>query len=235
MRQTSRRCRRSARKRPAATSAAGSRFVAARTRTSTRVFQRHDLDFCCHGRVSLEEACAERLDPDALIAEIEAEARDDAAFERWDEKPLNELIDHLLDRFHASHREEVPRLVGLARKVEERHADKASCPRGLVTLVERMAEELELHMQKEEQVLFPMVRGGRGHLAMMPIQVMESEHEDVGRDLLRLREITADYTAPEEACDTWRALYLGLQELEGELKQHIHLENNVLFPRALRG
>jgi regulator of cell morphogenesis and NO signaling len=203
---------------------------------ASRVFHRHELDFCCHGRISLEAACAERdLDPAALAREIEREAREDAGFERWDERPLEELIDHILLRFHAPLREELPRLLAMARRVEEVHGKKPSSPKGLGDLFEGMACELESHMQKEEQVLFPLVRAGQGRMARMPIQVMEAEHVDVGKDLARIREITADFTAPEEACGTWRALYLGLEELELELMRHIHLENNVLFPRALRG
>ena len=94
---------------------------------------------------------------------------------------------------------------------------------------------LQMHMQKEEQILFPMLRSGRGGMAAMPIQVMEEEHRDVGHDLARTRELTNQFTPPEEACNTWRALFLGLQEFERDLMEHIHLENNVLFPKALVG
>ena len=98
-----------------------------------------------------------------------------------------------------------------------------------------MAEALEEHMQKEEQVLFPMIRGGRGRMARMPVQVLEEEHRDHAQNLARMRELAGDFDPPAEACGTWRALYLGLHELEAEIMQHVHLENHVLFPRALRG
>ena len=209
--------------------------LAATRAGASRVFYRHDLDFCCHGRVSLAEACAKkRLDLAQLIRELEAETPLAGDFQSWDARPLPELITHLLERFHAAHRAELPRLVAMARKVESVHAEKADCPRGLAEHVERMAEELESHMQKEEQVLFPLILAGHGRRASMPIQVMEEEHVDHGRNLARLRELTHGFAPPAEACGTWRALYLGLAELDEQLMQHIHLENNVLFPRALR-
>jgi len=203
---------------------------------ASRVFHRHGLDFCCGGHVNLGEACASAgLDVDAVISEIGAETKEALDFERWDERPLPEVIDHILERFHEPHRRELPRLVEMARKVEEVHAEKASCPRGLAEHLERMGEEMELHMQKEEQVLFPLLRKGGGAMAAMPIQMMEREHRDHGRNLEQLRALTSDHTPPPEACGTWKALYLGIAELERELMEHIHTENNILFPRALRG
>lgn len=203
---------------------------------ASRVFHRHGLDFCCHGQISLRDACeAEKLDVEKLIEEIHGEERADESFARWDEESLDGLIDHLLSRFHEPHRAELPRLLAMARKVEKVHGEKAACPRGLADHLAKMAEELELHMQKEEEVLFPLIRAGRGPMAAMPVQVMEQEHKDHGGNLVRLRELSHDFEPPEEACGTWRALYLGLAELESELMHHIHLENNVLFPRALQG
>lgn len=202
---------------------------------ASRVFQRHGLDFCCHGHVTLAEACATRkLDVGTLQRELAEEERVPSDFERWDERPLDELIAHVLERFHERHRSELVRLLQMARKVEAKHGAKPAYPRGLVPQLERMADEIESHMQKEELVLFPLIRAGRGRMAGMPIQAMEREHEDHGRNLALLRGMTNSYRAPAEGCGTWHALYLGLEELERELMQHIHLENNVLFPRALR-
>lgn len=200
---------------------------------ASRVFHRHGLDFCCGGAIPLAEASQRAgLDPAAILAEIEAEPAGPGDV-RWDEQGPAEIIDHILPRYHEPLREELPRLLAMARKVEEVHGDKDACPRGLAAHLERMGQELEMHMQKEEQILFPMLRSGRGHMAAMPIQVMEQEHHDAGHDLARLRELTSNYTPPAEACNTWNALFLGLAELERELKDHIHLENNVLFPKAL--
>lgn len=210
--------------------------LAATRAGASRVFYRHGLDFCCHGRVSLAEACAKKhLALDELVKELEAQVPLAPDFERWDERPIPDLVKHVLDRFHAGHRAELPRLLEMARKVEKVHADKASCPRGLADHLERVAEELEMHMQKEEQVLFPLILAGRGRMAAMPIQVMEEEHDDHGRNLAKLRELATGFTPPDDACGTWRALYLGLAELDQEVMHHIHTENNILFPRALRG
>ncbi len=202
---------------------------------ASRVFHRHRLDFCCHGRVTLEAACAaQRLDVGALINELTTEQARDTSFRAWDQAPLRELIAHLLERFHADHRAELPRLIEAAAKVERVHEDKPDCPRGLAAHLMRMAEELEDHMQKEEQVLFPMVERGHGAMAAMPVHVLEHEHRDHALNLQRLRKLAHDFAPPPEACNTWRALYLGLAALERDLMEHIHLENNVLFPRALR-
>lgn len=210
--------------------------LAVRHAGASRVFYRLGLDFCCHGRVRLDEACAKHeLETDRVIEQLQAAIAQAPAEPRISEAPMPELIDHLLERFHADHREEVPRLLAMARKVEEVHADKPTCPRGLAAHLARMAEELEEHMQKEEQVLFPMLLAGRGAMAGMPISIMEEEHRDHAKNLERLRALAHDFQPPEDACNTWQALYLGLAELEQQLMEHIHLENNALFPRALNG
>jgi regulator of cell morphogenesis and NO signaling len=209
--------------------------LAAERAGASRVFYRHGLDFCCHGRVSLAAACAKNgLRVDDLVRELESEMPRDPSFERWDERPIVDLVAYILDAFHLAHRAELPRLVEMAHKVEGVHGGRHDSPRGLAALLESISEELETHMQKEEQVLFPMLLAGRGRLAAMPIHVMETEHEDHGKNLERLRALTNGYAPPADACGTWRALYLGLRELDEQLMQHIHLENNVLFPRALR-
>lgn len=203
---------------------------------ASRVFQRHGLDFCCNGRISLAEACAKRaLDVDALVAELVTELATTEGFERWDEAPLPALVEHILDTFHAGHRAEIPRLVAMAEKVERVHADKPGCPTGLAQHLATMLASLDDHMNKEEQVLFPMILAGRGRMASMPISCMEDEHRDHGLNLDRLRALTDGYAPPEHACTTWRALYLGCEQLERDLMEHISLENNVLHPRALRG
>ena len=202
---------------------------------ASRVFHRHGLDFCCHGGRALAEACANRgLDAAAVIAEIGSEQAKGAP-PRWDERPVAELADHIEGHYHRRLRAELPELVALAAKVESRHAEKASCPRGLRAHLEAVHEAVLSHLAKEEQVLFPMIRAGRGAFAGGPIHVMEAEHGDHAEDLRRTRALTADLTPPEEACPTWRALYLRLTELEAELMEHIHLENNVLFRRVLAG
>lgn len=201
---------------------------------ASRVFHRHRLDFCCGGERSLDEACrAVGLDPQLLAREIELEEGVAESAVRWDERPLAELIDHILTRYHEPLREELPRLLEMAEKVERAHADKPHAPHGLAAHLRGILGSVEDHMQKEEQILFPAIRAGHGLSLSMPIHVMEQEHEEHGANLRRTRSLTADLTAPDDACTTWRSLYLGLVELERELMDHIHLENHVLFPRAL--
>jgi regulator of cell morphogenesis and NO signaling len=201
---------------------------------ASRVFHRHGLDFCCHGNVSLTAVCERRgLDAGQLLDELQRESPHEAEFCDWSEPALPLLIEHILRRYHEPHRTELPRLLAMAQKVERVHADKPGCPHGLADLLAQVQGEMEEHMQKEEQILFPAVRDGSGRLLAPAIRAMEQEHEDHGRSLERLRQLTDNHTPPPAACNTWRALYLGLGEFERELMQHIHLENHVLFPRAL--
>jgi regulator of cell morphogenesis and NO signaling len=201
---------------------------------AARVFYRHRLDFCCGGRRPLAEVCREReLDADAILEAIAAEDPIAADAERWDLAPLPALIDHIVTTYHARLREQLPALVEMARKVERRHGDKPECPAGLAAHLEAMHASVLDHLGKEEEILFPLIRAGQGALASAPVHVLEVEHTQHGDGLQALRRLTDDLTPPPAACTTWRALYLGLQQLEQELMEHIHLENNVLFRRAL--
>lgn len=200
---------------------------------ASRVFHRHGLDFCCHGGRPLAEACAERgLDPQAVLAEVATEGQG-VTKERWDQRSLGDLVEFIVGYYHARLRTELPELLTMAERVETRHAEKASCPRGLAAHIAHVHQAVLEHLEKEEQILFPMLRSGRGSLAAGPIQVMELEHDDHAASLRRTRALTTDLVPPEEACNTWRALYLRLAEFEAELMEHIHLENHVLFQRAL--
>jgi regulator of cell morphogenesis and NO signaling len=145
-------------------------------------------------------------------------------------------VTHILVAYHQPLKEELPRLEAMARKVLQVHGEKE--PQMLAELLAvflGLKAELEPHMEKEEQILFPMIERRQGVLADGPVEVMREEHDRAGLALKRLRELTNDYEVPPRACNTWRALWHGLAALEESLHQHIHLENNVLFPRALAG
>ena len=203
---------------------------------AARVFARHGIDFCCGGGRPLGEACtAHGVDAEAVLAEIDKEITVASESEtRWDEEPVSALIDHIVREYHEPLREELPRLDAMARKVNDVHGDKdPERLQGIQNTVAALRADLEQHMMKEEQVLFPMIRSGQGGMAQGPISVMEMEHDEAGGALLRLRELTDGYVAPEQACNTWRALYAGLADLERSLHVHIHLENNILHRRAL--
>lgn len=137
------------------------------------------------------------------------------------------LIDFIEARFHAVHRRELPDLLALARLVE---AAQPGAPRGLADLLQRMAWELEAHMQKEEEGLFPAMRDGTGASAAA-IELMRDEHDAHADHLRRLAAMTGDFTAPAGADAAWRALYAGARKLADDLAAHIRAENEVLFPR----
>lgn len=201
--------------------------------SSTRVFLRHKLDFCCGGRRSLRDACARAgLDPDQILRELDREAAL-APADSWEECSSDELVDHILETYHDRLRRDVQPLIDAARKVERVHADKPAVPVGLADELTELWIELQQHMLKEERVLFPMLRMGvRGAQVYMPVRVVEHDHEAHAEALARIRELTGDLQIPPHACATWTALYQGLRAFEAELMEHIHLENNVLFPRA---
>jgi regulator of cell morphogenesis and NO signaling len=212
------------------------------------VFQRHGIDFCCGGKRPLGEACEEKgVAADSLIAEIESSrVGPEAAGADWATGPLADLVAHVLDRYHADLRSELPRLDALMAKVVQAHGEAHGDTLGpLRDTFVALRAELESHMEKEEHVLFPYVReleqAARGMrpalslplgLAEGATGVMEREHETAGAALTAMRSLTGGYRPPEGACGSFRALYAGLEILEADLHRHIHLENNVMFPRA---
>jgi regulator of cell morphogenesis and NO signaling len=147
---------------------------------------------------------------------------------------VNEIIDYIITTYHRPLRRNLTALVALAGKVESVHAEKADCPAGLADHLEKLHASVLNHLEKEEQILFPLIQSGGGPSAYMPIKVMMQEHEDLGGGLRRTRAITGNLEAPSEACASWRELYKGLANLEAEICKHAHLENYVLFPRALK-
>lgn len=216
--------------------------IAAAVPSSVRVFQRYAIDFCCGGSRTLRAACDERhLSFDAVVDAIEASAAVRIDDRNWTTSPLGELVDHIVTTYHVPLREDLHRLTAMAAKVARVHGTKADYLPRIREIVEALATELRDHMRKEEVALFPairalaMERAGSPAWLAAPISVMEHEHDHAGMLLAELRQITRDYTAPEWACATFRALYDGLAELEASMHVHVHLENNVLFPRALKG
>lgn len=192
------------------------------------VFRRNKLDFCCGGGATLGDAARKKnLDVDRIFQELAALSAPDA--------PLPEdtgaLIDRIVATYHDGHRRDLPELIAMAERVERVHADRPDVPAGLAHAVSALASDLYDHMQKEEEVLFPMMRRGGSAMISQPISVMRYEHTGAGEDLATITELTNDFEPPQGACNTWRALYLGLRKFSEELTDHIHLENNVLFPR----
>lgn len=208
--------------------------LARRIPGATGLFDAYQLDFCCAGNRSLRTATESLgIDPQPLVDALKnLEQRTATEPEQdWSDASDTQLVEHLLVRYHAVHREQLPELIRLARRVEHVHGDREDCPHGLADHLEAMAQELDSHMRKEEMVLFPMITRGQGGMASMPISAMRSEHDDHGAELRRLAELTHNITSPRDACTTWRALYTGLRSFRDDLIAHIHTENNILFER----
>jgi regulator of cell morphogenesis and NO signaling len=213
------------------------------------IFQKHGIDFCCGGRLALAEVCSEKgVGFETIVGEIETADRQPAGSETdWATEPLGTLIDHILAHYHVDLKNELPRLQALAEKVATVHG--AHHPDTLPVLHDTfrsLKAELDSHMEKEEHVLFPYVReletAARGlrpsftiplGLAGGAIGVMEREHDVAGLALKTIRRLTDGFSPPDDACGSFRALYAGLEIFEADLHRHIHLENNILFPRAM--
>ena len=196
---------------------------------ATAVFRRLKLDFCCGGQTSLRQAVQEKnLELPSVATELNALSRSDAL----PQVPTPAaLIDHIIARYHDVHREQLPELIRMARRVEAVHRDNPNVPAGLGDLLERAEAELLEHMQKEETILFPALKSGATAMAAYPMVVMRDEHTRHGEMLEELMALTHDAVPPPGACNTWRALYAGIGQLGDDLINHIHLENNVLFPQ----
>lgn len=212
----------------------------------SRVFESLGIDYCCGGKKSLRDACEKKGVPlDDVAARLEAADAVGAGGEEVDvaSMELDELVDHIIATHHAYLRQELPRLAQMTEKVAKVHGESDERLAQTRDVFEKMRLELESHMMKEEKVLFPAVKQLAnaparpqfpfGSLAN-PMNAMEHEHDDAGGALAQLRNLTDGFTPPDWACNTYRAMLDGLRELEHDLHQHIHKENNVLFPKALK-
>ena len=220
--------------------------IAAEAPASVRVFEKYKIDYCCGGKRPLEEVCRERgISPDAVLAEVEQAAARPTERD-WSQAPLSELIHHIVSTHHEYLKAELPALdARLARVIQAHGAAHGDMLKSLQWVFNGVRDELLTHLRKEEVILFPAIEEaerareeGRSPAPLPfgsldnPIRMMMLEHDNAGEALSQMRNITGSYTLPADACGTFRALYSGLQEMEADLHQHIHLENNILFPRA---
>jgi regulator of cell morphogenesis and NO signaling len=210
----------------------------------SRVFEDLGIDYCCGGKRPLTEACTRKgLDPGDVLDRLRmADEAGEQQIVDAASMGLTELCDHIEETHHAYMRRELARLDQITAKVEKVHADREPRLHDLRQVFLGLNEEIQAHLLKEERVLFPYVRkmDASGAVpefhcgtAANPIRQMEVEHDTAGEALERMRELTDQFTPPEWACNTYRALLSGLYDLEQDLHQHIHKENNVLFPRVL--
>jgi regulator of cell morphogenesis and NO signaling len=209
----------------------------------SRVFERFGIDYCCGGKKPLGAACHEKgVSEDTVLAALDAS---DAAVQTdeidWSQRTMTELCDHIVSRHHDRLRQELPRIEFMARKVAAAHGERHPELREVANVFDDLQSELLMHMRKEEEVLFPLIRQMEetdrvpsfhcGSLGM-PISVMEHEHDNAGRALEDLRRLTGGHASPADACNTFRALLNALEDLEADMHQHVHKENNILFPAA---
>ncbi|GAA4334616.1 iron-sulfur cluster repair di-iron protein [Flaviaesturariibacter amylovorans] len=222
--------------------------IAAKDLRKAKVFRKYGIDFCCGGKKSLSQTCAEKgLDLAALEAELDGVARSGAPAENFDRWDPAFLADYIYNKHHRYYYDEAPVIANLLNKVYEHHGSVFPQLTKLKEAWNELANELGGHFAKEEKVLFPFIRvlvqaQTTGDMAPLrqqfslrePVQMMEADHEAAGELLQNIRSLTNGYTPPEGTCNSFALLYRKLEDLEGDLHQHIHLENNVLFPKALK-
>jgi len=223
--------------------------IAGGSLAAVRISERLGIDYCCGGKRPLAAVCMEkRLDAEAVQRELDAAASAPGAGSRdWTTAPLRDLIAHIVDTHHGYLKRELrplsERMDKVYRVYNERYGPTLV---GLPDAFKALRSELEMHILKEERILFPAIIAAEAAAEAWrplpanpfgsvrnPVRMMEMEHESAGRALAEIRQITRDFEVPEYACVTYRGLMSGLQELENDLHCHIHLENNILFPRAV--
>jgi regulator of cell morphogenesis and NO signaling len=216
------------------------------------IFEKYRLDYCCGGKQRLKDAAESAgLDLDTLVNEL-VEVLDDepsaAAAQDWNQADAETLCRYIVDRHHTFMRRQLPLVRSLFDDVRAAHAPTHG---GLIdalrTVFDGLAAEIEMHLEKEEQILFPYIEQIERHLrystpmpevhcgsVQNPIRQMEYEHDNAGEALEKIRQLTGNFQPPPDACEKFKALYDELARLENDLHEHIHLENNILFPKAVR-
>jgi len=223
-------------------------IVATDFRTAA-IFQRFGLDFCCQGGRTIAQGCRDAgVNEEPLLREIEAVMTSSAGsaprFASW---TPHTLISYIVENHHAYVREALPVLLRHTRKIADVHGERHPELIHIARLIERVAAEMAEHMVKEEQILFPFIAklseaAGSGEPLPQPsfgsvenpIRMMEHEHRFVGDAMAEIRSLTDGYTQPDNACSTYRVCFQELEAFEGDLHAHVHLENNILFPKAVQ-
>ncbi len=219
------------------------RDIAIENPGATRVFEALGIDYCCGGKKPLTEACERaNVRVDHVLEMLEEAGKEAAPQKDWGTGPAGELIEHIVTAHHGYIRRETPRITALLEKVVARHGQSHPEVIQMAPLFQALTDELLSHAMKEEHMLFPFIdrlekAGGQTVAAPFgtvanPIARMLAEHDDAGALVAEIRNLASDYQPPADACPTYRALYAGLDEFERDLHQHIHLENNILFPAA---
>jgi len=214
---------------------------------ASHVFKKHNIDFCCGGNIALKNVCEEKgIDFETLAEELhhfDTVLENSYDYDNW---PLDVLMDHITSVHHQYVEENIPLLIQYAARVAEVHGSQYPEVITINELFREVARELVIHMKKEELILFPYIQQlvkakrknttpSRPHFENIssPIHMMEEEHEQAGDVFKMINSLSTNYTPPKGACNTFKALYDKLGEFEEDLHKHIHLENNILHPKAL--
>lgn len=212
------------------------------------VFEKHSLDFCCGGGKTIEQACREKsVNPAMVLEELRTTLADPTGNKnRFNEMELDELIDYIVNTHHTYVLKALPAIHTHTRKVAAVHGERHPEVIRIADRFAAVAGELQLHMMKEERILFPyiksLVRSKQAKTAMPrpqfgsvenPIRMMEAEHQSAGNEMYEIRALSSSYSLPEDACTTFKVSFFELQQFELDLHNHVHLENNILFPKAV--
>ncbi len=214
---------------------------------SARIFEEYNLDFCCKGNRALEEACNEKeLDAEKILSEVTIVCGENKSEKDSNDWKIDELAHHILNTHHVYVKKMLPVILAHSLKVSEVHGKNHPEVNEIANIYEMIHYELSSHLMKEEKMLFPVIfefaELEKLNTTMQvspfgsiqnPITVMEREHVEAGEGFYKIRELSNNYNAPEDACTTYKVLYQELNEFENDLHTHIHLENNILFPLAL--
>ncbi|MCF8233785.1 MAG: iron-sulfur cluster repair di-iron protein [Bacteroidales bacterium] len=225
-----------------------SKFVTENYKTA-EVFKKYGIDFCCGGRKTLDQACDEAgVDIAVLKEELENVNIDETDERDFNTMNPDDLIDYIISIHHRFVAENIPLLLEYTKKIAEVHYDTNPELKEIRDVFLGVAQELQQHMMKEEQILFPFIKnlynpekylsngscGGAFGTVQNPIAMMEHEHESAGKAFRNIRELSDNYDFPPHACNTYIVTFKKLEEFEDDLHKHIHLENNILFPKAIR-
>lgn len=214
---------------------------------TAHVFKKYGIDFCCGGGVSIRKACEKGgVNEEQLLEDLFAVGNGSTRRNQYDQWSLDFLTDHIIHVHHAYTEENIPLLLQYAERVAKVHGHHYLELLHIKDLVRKVSGELSAHMKKEELILFPFIKklvkcqkeglpAPAAHFGNIdnPIRMMEAEHEDAGEIFRQIFQLSDGYTPPSGACNTYRAFYAKLQEFEEDLHHHVHLENNILFPKAL--
>lgn len=220
-------------------------LVNANYRAAT-VFEKYNLDFCCRGKRTLLQACAElKLPVEAVEKELELVTNSERQTTGVHELSLTQLSDHIVDTHHVYVKSETPSISHYLNKIATKHGDRHPELKELAETFNELANEMSNHMEKEEAFVFPLLKAYESNSTEQddssrftgistPLTMLEHEHDDAGRLLDKIRQLTSNFTPPADACTTYKLAFASLHAFQTDLHQHVHMENNILFPKAMK-